>query len=461
MKKSIQYFIFIFALTNSNIDGQTADVNANAQTKCIYQFLQSRATATNANHVMGQMLSFNYSRLSVSYDSLVKQFKGTYSKDISLVGFDYCMYLGSGGYPKWMKDSINMQAIKHFKKGGLVTVMANFRNPWSLGPIYDSTGTCSKFFEVYTNGNTANTNFKRMLDSVAVGFKQLQDSGVTVLFRPFHEMNGAWIGPVPSKDCNKWWSVKHSTLTPCYNQSATEFQNLWSYTFNYLTTTKALHNIIWVYAAAAVEAGVTYNVNFKNEMYFYPGNTLVDIVGVDDYNDTLNITGYPSLIASGKPFALCEFGPFIKQGTNNHFGFNYSNFMNKMNAKYPATCYWMSWYDFPLGTGYYYGSYINQTGIPQLIANNTVATLDKLPKPWCAANNIDELKSEGGLVIFPNPATESIQFGRVVKEVNVFNNYGEKILSQKMTNEISLMELKDGIYFIVADGFREKIIVTH
>lgn len=40
-----------------------------------------------------------------------------------------------------------------------------------------------------TNGTALNTNWKRRMDEYARFLQQLADAGVSVLLRPFHEMN--------------------------------------------------------------------------------------------------------------------------------------------------------------------------------------------------------------------------------------------------------------------------------
>jgi len=439
---------------------QTADNQANNKTVCIYNYLSTRATATNQNHVMGQELDWATSP-STSYSQLFTAFQATYSTEISLAGINYYKYT-SAGYPTNF-STMNAPLISHSNKNGLVTIMADIKNPWNMGSLNDTNGVCSRFYEVYTNGNTANTNFKRILDSIAVGFKQLQDSGVTILFRPFHEMNAAYLGP--TGQCNKWWAQKHpGQFTVCTSPSFSEYQQLWIYTFNYLTTTKNLHNILWVYSPSALVSSTLPNSRFKTEDYFYPGNNYVDVVGVDIYDDTLAVNGYNALLATGKPFAICEFGPKRINNSNNQFTYNYGVFLNQMKSKFPATCYWMSWSDFPITGGYYYCSLVNQNGINTLLSDPSITTLNELPNPWCSSTSIYEnAKTENNnFMLYPNPATNDLTFSESLNNIEIFDGLGQLIIKTDGKSEtINVVNLKDGIYFIRSDNKTLRFIVKH
>ena len=84
--------------------------------------------------------------------------------------------------------------------------------------------------EVLTPGRPANDARIRQLDLIATGLQELEDEGVVVLFRPFHEMNGDWF----------WWGSTNTRQ---------EFINLWRHIVHYMTDTKRLDNLLWVYSA--------------------------------------------------------------------------------------------------------------------------------------------------------------------------------------------------------------------
>jgi hypothetical protein len=118
----------------------------------------------------------------------------------------------------------------------------------------------------------------------------LQDSGVVVLWRPYHEMNGGWF----------WWGGK------------TNFADLWKIMYNRYTSHHKLNNLIWVWSP---------NISFGNPsmdvINYYPGDDYVDIIGLDGYNNLKNwdedIEDKEDLnqittIAGNRPVALTEVG---------------------------------------------------------------------------------------------------------------------------------------------------------
>ena len=59
-------------------------------------------------------------------------------------------------------------------------------------------------------------------------------------------------------------------------QDAQTFRNVWIDMFNYLTNTKNLHNILWVYSP---------DHSRGNRLAYYPGSAYVDVVALDVYTD--------------------------------------------------------------------------------------------------------------------------------------------------------------------------------
>jgi mannan endo-1,4-beta-mannosidase len=157
-----------------------------------------------------------------------------------------------------------------------------------------------------------NTAFKSELDAIAARFAVLQDNGVVVMWRPLHEMDGSWF----------WWG----------NKDTTQFKNVWIYMFNYLTTTKGLHNILWIYSP-----------NASLYMNWYPGDQYVDIVGVDSYGYTSSnmatFGGYSGSLS--KPFAITEYGPCSASGCTSPV--NLSNLGTSILTVMPKTAFWVNW----------------------------------------------------------------------------------------------------------------------
>ncbi|MFE9015661.1 glycosyl hydrolase [Streptomyces cyaneofuscatus] len=142
----------------------------------------------------------------------------------------------------------------------------------------------AQFSQILTDGSALNNAWKRRLDEVVPYLQQLKNAGVPVLFRPFHEMNESW----------NWWGNRPGT-----NGSARLFQ----ITRDYLTGTKSLDNLIWVWNVQDNPAGGWSN--------YYPGNQYADVVSLDVwYKSHPSSADYQQMrnIAGTKPMAIGEIG---------------------------------------------------------------------------------------------------------------------------------------------------------
>ncbi len=132
----------------------------------------------------------------------------------------------------------------------------------------------------------ANTNspeyalLLRDIDAIAVQLKKVASNNIPVLWRPLHEASGGWF----------WWGAK----------GPAPFKTLWRLLYNRLTIYHNLHNLIWVIA--------------NEDPNWYPGNDVVDIVGVDAYPSDVGDALSPNWLALRAQFngvkllALTEFG---------------------------------------------------------------------------------------------------------------------------------------------------------
>ena len=106
--------------------------------------------------------------------------------------------------------------------------------------------------------------FKAQLDRVADFFCQLKDEkgqSIPFIFRPWHEMDGSWF----------WWGVNSCT--------AEEFKSLFRFTIQYLRDQRGLSQMTVAYSPDR-------NFNTKEEyLKWYPGDDVVDILGMDNYWD--------------------------------------------------------------------------------------------------------------------------------------------------------------------------------
>ena len=151
--------------------------------------------------------------------------------------------------------------------------------PWLRGFYTDGTS----FDIAAALANPAGSDYQaliRDIDAIAVQLKKFADADVPVLWRPLHESEGGWF----------WWGAKGPEA----------FKQLWRLTYDRLTNHHGLDNLIWVLTS-------------ENPAW-YPGDDVVDIIGVDAYpgdrSDTLSSRWSPLLerFDGRKPLALTEFG---------------------------------------------------------------------------------------------------------------------------------------------------------
>ena len=111
-----------------------------------------------------------------------------------MIGLDYAEFRTGGLEFK----VINRLAIEYARNGGLVTISAHLYNPANpkRGGLRDKgVDTRDPALDPATRPIS---RWMEELDILAAGLKDLQDAGVVVLWRPFHEMNGDWF----------WWGGK-------------------------------------------------------------------------------------------------------------------------------------------------------------------------------------------------------------------------------------------------------------
>jgi mannan endo-1,4-beta-mannosidase len=102
------------------------------------------------------------------------------------------------------------------------------------------------------------------LDYMAEKLQELEDNNVPVLFRPLHEAEGS--GGLDGSGAWFWWGAGGAEV----------FKDLWILTYEYLTETKGLDNLIW-------ELNLyPYDTSYE----WYPGDEYVDIAGFDKYSCT-------------------------------------------------------------------------------------------------------------------------------------------------------------------------------
>ena len=195
----------------------------------------------------------------------------------------------------------------------------------------------------------------RDIDAIADELQKFEDAGVPVIWHPLHEAKGEWF----------WWGA----------HGPEAFKDLWNLTYDRLTNVHGLNNLIWEYATTASAAD-----GFDSE--WYPGDDVVDMVGLDVYTD-------PSSSMSGqwiealeqfngkKLIALSETGTLPNADAMDQWGIKWS--------------YFSPWK----------GSFVdNMTAadLQALLGHEDIITLDELPLlPWKSGASPGDFNLDGAV----------------------------------------------------------------
>ncbi|WP_054938986.1 glycosyl hydrolase [Paenibacillus ihuae] len=185
---------------------------------------------------------------------------------------------------KRQRKAVVNSAIKWHKGGGIVA-MTFHQNLPGTSPEWANVhmSLSQEMFDAYVTPGTAQyKNLIADIDEIAGYLEDLQDAGVPVLWRPYHEMNGDWF----------WWGKKDN------------FTKLWDIMYNRLTNTHKLNNLLWVWNPNAPNE---WSDNFEP---YFPGSGKADILAADIYNNDFKQSYYENLLklADGKPIGIGESG---------------------------------------------------------------------------------------------------------------------------------------------------------
>ena len=221
--------------------------NADETTKAVFSFI---CDAYGEKIISGQQESIWVDGPEYEMDYLLE----TTGKLPAMRGFDFM----NDDF-----DGVTERASQWWKKGGLVTIC------WHCGADFTKEYNACKDDEitdwdaVLTDGTPENEAFIKNMDNAGNALLELQKRGVTVLWRPFHEFDGAWF----------WWG----------KGGPENFKKLWIMMYNHFTNDLGLNNLIWV-------LGYSHN----GKMYhgkpdkWYVGDEYCDIVGADTYEVSEN-----------------------------------------------------------------------------------------------------------------------------------------------------------------------------
>ena len=250
--------------SSASVGGSLSNPDASPETQSLYSYLCD----TYGNHVIsGQQESTWMGSEDYEFE-IIHNASGKYP---ALRGLDYMGDDFSG---------CNRRAKAWYAKGGIVTICWHCGADFS-GSHTESMNTSLNWDKALTPGTAEYNALIAGMDKGAAALKELQEAGVPVIWRPFHEFDGKWF----------WWG----------KGGAENFKKLWRIMYDRYTKDWGLNNLIW-------NLGYCGDVNDG----WYPGDEYVDIIGADTYvNHTeslVNIYAKTAQVA-GKPVCLHENGP--------------------------------------------------------------------------------------------------------------------------------------------------------
>lgn len=259
--------------------------------------------------ISGQFIRWNYNasleEISTTYD--------TSGQWVGMLGADYyANFQDSMPSPGCQYNLPNTIIGSYYEKNGLVNLSVHFVNPQNEGSAWNNS---IDFDSLLIKDSRIQKRFFRELDSVATGMRNIQKTGVMIMFRPFHEMNGGWF----------WWGQQE------------RYTELWHITYDYIVNQKGLKNLLWCWSP---NIGGAFNE-------YYPGDEYVDIVGLDAYSSDLAKDckeSYHRILKYGKPFGFSEYG-CVGGGAKKADTFDYSLFLDWLKNDFPETVYFLVWRD--------------------------------------------------------------------------------------------------------------------
>ncbi len=287
---------------------QLNDHHAGEHTRKLLQYITSLPERSDQRVLSGQFVRWNH-------DASLDEIAGIHEKTgawPAMVSGDYYTNDQKQAHP--IDCSLTNRVLGEYAaRGGIVSLSVHANNPATGGPAWDS--ACD-LRQVVEEGSDAWQNWHAQLAQIGDGLTELADRGVSVLFRPFHEMNGGWF----------WWG----------NGEPDAYRQLWRRTCIYLTQERGLDNLLWVYSPSSQ----------SDQLRYYPGDDVVDIVGFDAYTGDLPKEAaeqYRQLLSTGKPFGITEYGPCGPEPLPEPF--DYGRLIEWIRHDFPQTAFFIAWRD--------------------------------------------------------------------------------------------------------------------
>ncbi len=368
-------------LTKQNVKTYMVDADATAETVALFYNLKM---LSKTGFAVGQQDAFQSFYKDVSDMSDIKKTTGN---DPALVGSDFMFITdksNTGEASNWFyQQEVKIIAqVKQAYNSGMINIFAwHLREPYKETTFYvsdmSSTEKANAFKSILPGG--ANHDwYKAKLDKVADVFGKLKGNNgelIPVIFRPFHEFDGSWF----------WWGANFCTPE--------EYKTAFKFTVDYLKTTKNVHNVLYSFSPDN-----SYDTQDKY-LSRYPGDTYVDVLGIDNYGDLKSGAGQAgSDLANTKMKVVSDLAKTkVKIAALTETGFQvtpaiqpvtgwFSNYLyNTLTAKDVEVGFVMFWnnsgdnYYVPVPTSSNAADFIDFTNKPKALLQNELPKMYVIP----------------------------------------------------------------------------------
>lgn len=268
-------------LTNGQSHFAPVNLHATPEARKLLEYLYS---------ISGKKIIAGYHNYIQTTDADARRVKELTGKLPALWGCDFIDYYRS----ERNADSVIQEAYKKYNEGYMITLMWHEGRPKDDPPFgwkesIQGKLTNHEWQELITRGTPLNIRWQQQVDIVAGYLKRLQNLGVPVLWRPYHELNGVWF----------WWGNRKGE-----NGSAKLYRMMFDRYVNY----HKLNNLIWVWNTNAPRQLIDDEAYAFEECF--PGLEYVDVLATDIYHNDYRQSHHDQLVelAKGKPIALGEIG---------------------------------------------------------------------------------------------------------------------------------------------------------
>jgi mannan endo-1,4-beta-mannosidase len=263
-------------------DAQPVNPDATPATRALLHDLD---TITGHATISGQ---HNYPNTVSRYSDRVYDLTGEYP---GIFGQDFGFSGGDDKDSALGRPSMIQEVIRQYRNGAVIALTWHAVRPTDDEPVtfHDSVQghlTDWEWHQLLTPGTDLYARWCRQVDRIAGYLKELQDAGVPVLFRPYHEMNGSWF----------WWGGR-----PGPEGSAALYRQI----YDRYVHVHHLNNLVWVWNVNSPSASAGPVADY------FPGAASADVLTMDIYGP-FSQEFYDQMAALAdpihKPIALAEVG---------------------------------------------------------------------------------------------------------------------------------------------------------